>query len=117
METENYEITFWGLDPNYYTTNIIGDIWNTVAKKVYEETGVIIMGEVYDRYYVDPSNEMLSGRNIFTIRSFRIAQENESEIEYWQAYVDLAVEVKNILGNPRAGLITQNVSLNIFENI
>ncbi len=117
METEKYEITFWGLDPRYYTREFIGDIWNTAAKKVYDDTGIIVVGEVYDAYFVDPSNETLSEQYVFTVKSIRIIHENESEFEYWQAYVEVAKEVKNALGNPRTGLITEKASLNVFEQI
>ena len=117
METEKYEITFWGLDPQYYTRATIGDIWNLVAEKVYDEIGIIIVGEVYDAYFVDPSNERLSEQYVFTVKSIRIVHENESEFEYWQAYVEVAKEVKYILGNPRTGLITEKVTLNVFEQI
>lgn len=117
METEKYEITFWGLDTRYYNRASIGDIWNIAAKKVYDDTGIIVVGEVYDAYFVDPSDETLSEQYVFTIKSIRIMHENESEFEYWQAFVEVAKEVKNVLGNPRTGLITEKVGLNVFENI
>lgn len=117
METEKYEITFFNLDPQHYTRAIIGDIWNLVAKKVYDESGIIIVGEVYDAYFVDPSDEKLSDQYVFTVKSIRIIHENESEFEYWQAYTQVAKEVKYVLGNPRTGLITEKVALNIFEQI
>ncbi|PWJ51015.1 hypothetical protein [Faecalicatena contorta] len=115
METENYIIAFFNLDPQYYTRAIIGDIWNTAARKVYEETGIIIVGEVSDSYFVDPSNEVLNGRNIFTIKSIRIPHRMGTESEYWDAYKNVVIEVKNTLGNPRMGLITEKVTLDVFE--
>jgi hypothetical protein len=117
METERYELILWGIDPRYYNRVSIGDIWNTAAKKVYEETGIIVVGEVYDSYFVDPSNETPSEQYVFTVKSIRIMHENDSEMEYWEAYVKVVEEVKTALGNPRTGLITEKARLNIFEDI
>ncbi|WP_073279136.1 hypothetical protein [Anaerocolumna jejuensis] len=44
METKSYTISFFGLDPQYYTNAKIGDIWNIEAIKVYQETGISIQG-------------------------------------------------------------------------
>lgn len=117
METENYTIAFFNLDPQYYTRAIIGDIWNAAARRVYEETGIIIVGEISDSYFVDPSNNVLNGQNIFTIKSVRIPHRIGTEFEYWDAYKDVVMEVKNNLGNPRTGLITEKVTLDVFEKV
>ncbi len=117
METETYSISFFGLDTKYYTRSVVGDIWNEAAQKVFRETGIVIVGEVYNRYFVEPSNEVFSGQDIIVIKSLRIPYGAGTEFEYWDAYKDVVKEVRDNLGTPRTGLITEKAILTAFEQL
>lgn len=117
METEVYSISFFGLDAQYYTNASIGDIWNAAATRVYKETGIIITGEVHDRYYVRPDLGELNGSTIFMIESKKDPHELVSDQDYWNAYREVVEETRNNLGNPGMSLTAEKVDISYFEKI
>ncbi|WP_109710993.1 hypothetical protein [Faecalicatena contorta] len=117
MVTQNYSISFFGLDPQYYTNAIIGDIWNTAAVKVYQETGISIIGEVHERYLVNPDVGELNGSIIFMIESKRVPDETVSDVDYWNAYTIVVEEARGMLGNPSMSITVETVNLTYFEKI
>ena len=117
METENYTISFLGLDTQYYTNAVIGDIWNAAAVRVFQETGIIITGEVHERYFVSPEIGELNGSIIFMIESKKVPDEEATNEDYWNAYRAVAEEVRGRLGNPSMSLIAQTINITYFEKI
>lgn len=117
METESYSISFFGLDPQYYTNAIVGDIWNTAAVKVYQETGISITGEVHERYFVNPDIGELNGSIIFMVESKRVPGETVADVDYWNAYRTVVEEARQELGNPSMSLTVETVNLTYFEKI
>jgi hypothetical protein len=117
METETYSISFFGLDLHYYSRTVVGGLWKAAAQNVYQKTGIIIVGEVNVRYFVEPSNEVLSGQDIIVITSVRIPHRSGTEFEYWDAYKDVLKEVRENLGNPRTGLLTEKATLTVVEQL
>ena len=117
METENYTISFFGLDPQYYTNAIIGDIWNAAAIGVFQETGIIITGEVHERYFVSPEIGELNGSIIFMIESKKVPDEEATDQDYWNAYRAVAEEARGRLGNPSMSLTAQTINITYFEKI
>ncbi len=117
METESYSISFFGLDPQYYTNTIIGDIWNTAAIRVYQETDISITGEVHERYYVRPDIGELNGSIIFMIESKKDPHEEATNQDYWDAYIEVVEETRGRLGNPSMSLTAETVNITYFEKI
>lgn len=117
MDTEIYSISFCGLDPQYYTNTIIGDIWNIAAVRVYQETGISITGEVHDRYYVRPDIGELNGSIIFMIESKKDPHETVTDQDYWNAYREVVEEARGRLGNPSMSLTAETVNITFFEKI
>lgn len=117
METEIYSISFYGLDPQYYTNEMIGNIWNQAAIRVYQETGIIITGEVHDRYYVRPDIGELNGSTIFMIESRKDPHEVATVQDYWNAYREVVEEARSQLGNPGMSLTEEKVIITYFEKI
>lgn len=118
METQSYSISFFGLDPQYYTNASIGDIWNAAAVRVYQTTGVSITGEVHERYFVSPNiEEELNGTTIFMIESKKDTHDEVTEQDYWNAYREVAKEARASLGNPRMTLTVETVNIIYFEKI
>ncbi|MBA4700298.1 MAG: hypothetical protein H2212_12770 [Ruminococcus sp.] len=117
MITENYSVSFFGLDPRYYSIAIIGNIWNIAADKVYEETGIRISGEIQESYIVGQDDEELNNTIIFTIQSTRVPHEIATSTEYWNAYEAVLEEVRYRLGNPRMNLTVADINVTNFELI
>ena len=117
METESYSISFFGLDPQYYTNAIIGDVWNTAAIRVHQETGISITGEVHERYFVSPDMGELNGSIIFMIESKKVPYEVVTDQDYWNAYREVAEEARGRLGNPSMSLTVETVNITYFEKI
>ncbi|MBA4700751.1 MAG: hypothetical protein H2212_15110 [Ruminococcus sp.] len=117
MITENYTISFLGLDPLYYSATILGNIWNIAADKVYEETGIRISGRIQENYIVGQDEEELNNTIIFTVESSRVPDEVATEDEYWDAYRDVIEEVRRRLGNPRMDLIIKKEDMYHFRKI
>ena len=118
METQSYSISFFGLDPQYFTNADIGNIWNIAATRVYQETGISITGEVHERYFVSPNiEEELNGTIIFMIESKKDTHDEVSEQDYWNAYREVAKEARTKLGNPSASLTVETVNITYFEKI
>ena len=117
MKTESYSISFFGLDTQYYTNAIIGDIWNIAAIRVYQETGISITGEVHERYFVSPDIGELNGSIIFMIESKEVRNEEATEQDYWNAYRSVVEEVRYKLGNPSMSLTVETINITYFEKI
>lgn len=117
METKSYTVSFFGLDPQYYTNAIIGDIWNIEAIKVYQETGISITGEVHDRYFVSPEIGELNGSTVFLIESKKTPDEEATDQDYWNAYREVAEKVRGRLGNPSMNLSEETIDITYFEKI
>lgn len=117
METESYSISFFGLDPQYYTNAIIGNIWNETAIRVYQETGISITGEVHERYFVSPDMGELNGSIIFMIESKKAPYDVVSDQDYWDAYREVVEEVRGKLGNPGMTLTVETVNITYFQRI
>lgn len=117
METERYSISFLGLDPEYYTTTMIGDIWDVAAEKIYEETGISVSGEIHDRYFVNEDNGELNGSTVFMVESTRVPGGIVTEANYWNAYRSVIEEVRQKLGNPRMNLTIEEIDITYFERI
>lgn len=117
METKSYTISFFGLDPQYYTNAIIGDIWNSEAIRVYQETGISITGEVHDRYFVNPKIGELNGSIIFLIESKKVPDEEATDQDYWNAYREVAEKVRDRMGNPGMNLTEETINITYFEKI
>jgi hypothetical protein len=117
METESYSISFFGLDPQYYTNIIVGDIWNTAAVRVYQETGISITGEVHERYFVSPDSGELNGSIIFMIESKKVPEEEATDEDHWNAYRTVVEEVRDRLGNPSMTLTVETINITYFEKI
>ena len=58
MITERYSVTFLGVDQRSYTINVLADIWEVSAEKVFEETGIYVTGIIDTNYLV---SELKSG--------------------------------------------------------
>ncbi len=114
METESYLISFFGLDPQRFTIGVIGDIWNAAAAKVYETTRISIVGEVYDRYFVDPADKDLNGSIVFMVESKRVPETIATEVDYWNAYKTVFEEVRKELGYPKMNLTIIKILLSYF---
>lgn len=117
METESYSISLLGLDTQYYTNTIIGDIWNIAAVRVYQETGISITGEVHERYFVSPDIGELNGSIIFLIESKKVPDEIATDQDYWNAYRAVVEEVRDRLGYPSMSLTVQTINITYFEKI
>ncbi|MGF7142786.1 hypothetical protein HNQ56_001204 [Anaerotaenia torta] len=117
METESYSISFFGLDPQYYTNTIVGNIWNTAAVRVYQETGISITGEVHERYYVRPDIGELNGSIIFMIESKKDPHEAVTDQDYWNAYREVVEETRSRLENPSMSLTAEMVNITYFEKV
>lgn len=118
METQSYSISFFGLDPQYFTNVIIGDIWNAAAVRVYQETSISITGEVHERYFVSPNiGKELYGSIIFMIESNKVPYEAVTDQDYWNAYREVAKEARGRLGNPSMSLTVQTVNITYLEKI
>jgi hypothetical protein len=115
METETYTVTFFGLEQKYYSTIVVGDIWKQEARAVYLETGIIIVGEVFESYFVEPNNDECGGENIIIVQTIRIPHRQGTELECWNAYRSVVNAVKKRLGDPRVGLIIKKASLVVLE--
>lgn len=116
MEAQSYSISFFGLDPQYYTNVIVGNVWNTAAVRVYKETGISITGEVHERYFVSPNiTDKINGSIIFMIESKKDVHEEINDEDYWNAYREVAKEARVILGNPRMNLTIATVNIIYFE--
>ncbi|MBA4700181.1 MAG: hypothetical protein H2212_12170 [Ruminococcus sp.] len=115
MITESYSVSFYGLDPRYYSIPIVGNIWNISSEKVYEETGIRISGYIQESYVVGQDDEELNNTNIITIDSTRIPHEIATPINYWNAYEMVLEEVRYGLGNPRMSLTVVDVDITDFE--
>lgn len=46
MTTEQYIITFFGIDTKYYTDDFVGRCWEMAADEEYGSTGVYVTGTV-----------------------------------------------------------------------
>ena len=117
MITENYSISFLGLDPLYYSSTIVGNNWNIAADKIYEETGIRISGRIQERYIVGQDEEELNNTIIFLVESSRVPDEVATEEEYWDAYRDVIEEVRRRLGNPRMDLTITRADMYYFRKI
>lgn len=118
METLTYSISLFGLDPQYYTNAIIGDIWNEAAVRVYKKTGISITGEVHERYFVSPNiEEELNGSIIFMIESKKDIHEVVTDQNYWNAYREVIKEFRGKLDNPQMSLTVETVNITYFEKI
>jgi hypothetical protein len=117
METQSYSISFFGLDPQYYTNAIVGDIWNTAAIRVYQETGISITGEVHERYFVSPDIGELNGSIIFMVESKKVPDEEATDQDYWNAYREVIEEVRARLENPSMSLTVETINITYFEKI
>ena len=114
MTTESYSISLFGLDPQYYTNAMIGDIWNVAANKIYEETGISITGEVHERYFVSPGSGGLNGSIIFMIESKKVPDEVVTDTDYWNAYRAVIQDVRGRLGNPGMSLTIEEIDITYF---
>lgn len=117
MITENYSISFLGLDPRYYSIATIGDVWNVASDKVYEEIGIRVSGEIQESYIVGQDDEELNNTIIFTVRSTRVPHETVTSEKYWDAYEEVIEEVRYRLGNPRMYIIIAEINITHFEAI
>ena len=117
MITENYSISFLGLDPRYYSIAIIGNIWNIASDKVYVETGIRVSGKIQESYIVGQEDEELNNTIIFTVGSTRVSNEMATSTEYWNAYKEVIEEVRYRLGNPRMYIIIAEINITHFEAI
>jgi hypothetical protein len=117
MITENYFISFLGLDPLYYSATTIGNIWNIAADNIYEETGILISGRIQESYIVGQDDEELNNTIIFTVESSRVPDEVASEEEYWNVYKEVIEEVRQRIGNPRMDLIIKREDIYHFKKI
>ncbi|HAX51006.1 MAG TPA: hypothetical protein DCX82_03550 [Lachnospiraceae bacterium] len=117
MTTESYSISLFGLDPQYYTNAMIGDIWNVAANKIYEETGISITGEVHERYFVSPGSGGLNGSIIFMIESKKVPDEVVTDTDYWNAYRAVIQDVRGRLGNPGMSLTIEEIDITYFQAI
>lgn len=117
MITENYTISFLGLDPLYYSATILGNIWNIAADKVYEETGIRISGRIQESYAVGQDEEELNNTIIYTVESSRVPEEVATEEEYWNAYREVIEEVRRRSGNPRMDLTITRADMYHFRKI
>jgi hypothetical protein len=117
METERYVVSFFGLDPQGYTTYTISDIWDVSSRRINEETGISISGEVHDRIYVNPEDIELNRSIIFMIETKKNPNETASEVDYWNAYKKVVDEARKRLGYPRMDLIMEKVNLTHFEKL
>lgn len=118
MKTERYLISFVGLDPNYYTTDIIADIWDVSATRIYEETGIYVSGEIEEKYLVSRLvYDVPIGSLLFAVESKRYPTETEDKEKYWNAYEAVLEEVRSRLGNPRMDLIIENTDMTHFKKI
>lgn len=118
METERYLISFVGLDPNYYTMDILADIWEVSATRIYEETGIYVSGEIEEKHFVgqEMDNVPISSL-LFVVESKRFPTEIENRDEYWNAYKAVVEEVRYRLGNPRMDLTIEDIDMTHFEKI
>lgn len=117
MITENYSVSFFGLDPRYYSIAIIGNIWNIAADKVYEETGIRVSGEIQESYIVGQDTEELNNTIIFTVESTRVPHEIATSTDYWNAYEAVLEEVRYRLGNPKMSLTVADIDITNFERV
>lgn len=117
METDRYSISFLGLDPQYYTTTMVGEIWGVAAEKIYEETGINVSGEIHDRYFVSEDNGELNDSTVFMVESTRVPNGMVTEADYWNAYKAVVEEVRKKLGNPRMNLTVEEIDITHFERI
>ncbi len=117
MITESYTISFLGLDPQYYTTTIIGDIWNIATDEIYNQTGIRISGEIHDAYLVGQDDAKLNNSVVFMVESIRVPNEVATEIEYWNVYKKVIEEVRDKMGNPRMDLTIKRDDIYHFRKI
>lgn len=117
METERYSISFLGLDSQYYTTTIVGEIWDVSAEKIFEETGINISGEIHDRYFVSEDNGELNSSTVFMVESTRVPNEMTTGADYWNAYKAVVEEVRQKLGNPKMNLTVEEIDIAYFERV
>ncbi|PWJ49007.1 hypothetical protein [Faecalicatena contorta] len=118
METERYLISFVGLDPNYYTIDILADIWEVSAIRIYEETGIYVSGEIEEKHFVSRKMDDVPISNLlFVVESKRFPTEIEDRQEYWNAYKAVVEEVRYRLGNPRMDLTIEDIDMTHFEKI
>jgi hypothetical protein len=116
MESERYSMSFLGLDPHYYTTEIIANVWDIGASRIFEETGIYITGEIQERHLVSQKNDGEHiGSLLFLVESKRMP--SESEADYWNAYKGVLEEVRYRLGNPRMDLTIEKIDMTHFEKI
>lgn len=117
MVTENYSVSFFGLDYRYYSMPIVGNIWNIASERVYEETGIRVSGDIQESYVVGQDDEELNNTNIITIDSTRVPHEIATPIDYWNAYEAVLEEVRYRLGNPRMSLTIADIDITHFERV
>ena len=118
MKTERYLISFVGLDPNYYTTDIIANIWDVSAARIYEETGIYVSGEIEEKYLVSRKvDDAPIGSLLFVVESKRFPTEIEDREQYWDAYKAVVEEVIYRLENPRMDLTIEDIDMAHFEKI
>lgn len=47
MTTEQYIITFFGIDTKYYTDDFVGRCWEMAADEEYGSTGVYVLSLIH----------------------------------------------------------------------
>ena len=118
MITERYSVTFLGVDQRSYTINVLADIWEVSAEKVFEETGIYVTGIIDTNYLV---SELKSGHEsgdiIYIVVSIRNPSLTISEEAYWNAYKEVIKEVRGRLDNPGMTKTKHEIDFYYFLNV
>ena len=118
MTTEQYIITFFGIDTKYYTDDFVGRCWEMAADEEYGSTGVYVTGTVTTHSLICGE---IRGCQLGKVGHCVSAVRNPVEVAdsgtYKKSLINVINRTRSLLDNPNMSIIINEVEYFYFCQI
>lgn len=115
METERYIITLFGVNTKYYTVDFVAYLWDQIAQKEYEKSGIFITAILDVRSLVcGEVRGCVLGDDAHVITTVRNPSEVSDSSIFFESFRNVVQEVREELGNPNMTMTIQKIEYYYF---
>ena len=118
MTTEQYIITFFGIDTKYYTDDFVGRCWEIAADEEYGATGIYVTGTVTTHSLICGE---IRGCQLGKVGHCVSAVRNPVEVAdsgtYKKSLINVINRTRSLLDNPNMSIIINEVEYFYFCQI
>lgn len=115
MTTEQYIISFFGIDTDYYTDQYVGRCWEIAADEEYEAEGIYVTGTVTTNILIcGEARGCELGKVGHCITSVRNPAEVHDSGLYWKSVKNVIRRTRELLDHPDMSVIINDVQYYYF---